>query len=72
MKNYFFVLYDLEDNFKCYFDNLNELMKWCPIRRSDIAWKFNSSKYEYIKIIDYNKFYKLYAYTDNDLKDIFI
>ena len=40
-KNNYFVLYDLNDEVVCYFDNFKELSKYINYRPNDLAKQFN-------------------------------
>lgn len=58
-KNNFFILYDLNDEVVCYFDNFNELLKYINYRLSDLIHEYNRKQTSVINIIIDNKKYKL-------------
>lgn len=58
----YFVLYDLEDNIVCYFDNIYEVKRYLPnYRLRDIKRRFFNS--DFIKIIIFGRTYKLYHFN---------
>lgn len=54
-KNNSFILYDLEDNIICYFDNYNELSKYINYTPRKLAYEFNFRNTDIINIIIDNK-----------------
>lgn len=59
-KNNYFILYDLEDNIVCYFDNFYELSTHINYNAYDLARRFNCEG-DLIKIIIGQTMYKLYT-----------
>ena len=59
----YFVLYDMEDNPICYFDNIMELLKHINYRDTDLLSKF-SKNYNNINIVIGKRKYKLYRFCD--------
>ena len=59
LQNSDFVLYDLNDQVICYFQNFNELSKYINYKVYDLAYKFKEHGSNIIKIIIENKEYKL-------------
>ena len=55
----FFVLYDLEDNIVCYFDNFKELSKILSYRLCDLVHEYNRNNTNNIIVIIDNKKFKL-------------
>lgn len=62
-KENYFVLYDMNDNIVCYFDNFEELSKQFNYRLSDLVYQFNR-KGSIIDVIINNKYYKLCTFVD--------
>lgn len=62
-KNNAFVLYDMNDNLICYFDNFNELSKIIGLQLRNIVINFKESKNNCICVVLDNKFYKLYTFV---------
>ena len=58
-KNNYFVLYDLNDELICYFDNYNELSKYLKQRLHDLVYEYNRYNTNVITIIIDEKKYKL-------------
>lgn len=58
-KNNSFILYDLNDEIVCYFDNFTELSKYINYRLSNLVQKYNLNQSDVIPIIIDNKTYKL-------------
>ena len=58
-KNNSFILYDLNDEIICYFDNFIELSKYINYRLSNLVQKYNLNQSDVIPIIIDNKTYKL-------------
>lgn len=50
-KNNYFVLYDLNDEVICYFDNFKELSKYINYRPNDLAKQFNKNNTDVINIM---------------------
>ena len=64
----FFILYDFNDNFICYFDNIKELKRYLPnYRIRDIRRRFLKSSKNYINVIVLGNVFKLYTFNDKDL-----
>lgn len=55
----YFVLYDLNDNIVCYYDNFNELSSILNYRLSDLVHEYNRNKTDNIIVIIDNIKYKL-------------
>lgn len=55
----FFVLYDLNDEVVCYFDNFQELSNHINQRLYDLVYEYKRHKSNVITIIIDNKKYKL-------------
>ena len=62
-KNNYFVLYDMNDNLICYFDNYKELANYTRRPLKKIAFSF-SKLVDFIYIVIDNQRYKLYTYVD--------
>lgn len=60
-KNYF-VLYSVNDEIVCYFDDFNELLKYIKYRLSDLVHEYNRYNTNVITITIDNKKYKLATY----------
>ena len=58
-KNNYFVLYDMEDNILCYYDNFNDLSKVLNYRLSDLVYNYNRNKSNIIIVIINDVKYKL-------------
>lgn len=58
-KNNDFVLYDLNDEIVCYFNNFNELSKHINYTPSKLLFEYNRYNTDIITIIIDNKKYKL-------------
>lgn len=54
-----FVLYDLNDDIICYFDNFNDLSRVLNYRLSDLVHEYNRNKTNIIVVIIDNTKYKL-------------
>lgn len=50
-KNNSFILYDLDDNIICYFDNYSELSKYINYTPRKLAYEFNFRNSNIINII---------------------
>lgn len=61
-KNYFYVVYDLNDNIICYLHNNIELSLFSSLRTYDINHKFNITDKNYILIRVFNNTLKVYRY----------
>ena len=61
-KNNYFVLYDLNDEVVCYFDNFDELSKHINYDICHIVWLFKRINSNLISIVIDNKRYKLATY----------
>ena len=59
IKNNNFVLYDLDDNIICYFDNYNELSKYINYTPRKLAYEFNFRNTNIINIVIDNKMLRL-------------
>ncbi len=57
--NNFFVLYDLNDEVVCYFDDFNELSRYINFRLCDLVRNYKVSNSNVITIIIDNKKFKL-------------
>ena len=57
--NNYFVLYDLNDNIVCYYDNYNELLKVLAYDLRNLVFEYNRNKTNIINVIINNKKYKL-------------
>lgn len=57
--NNYFILYDLNDEIVCYFDNFIEISKYINYRLSDLVHEFNRNKSNIITIIIDREKYKL-------------
>ncbi len=55
----YFVLYDLNDNIVCYYDNFYELSKILNYCLSDLVHEYNRNKTNIITVIISNVKYKL-------------
>lgn len=55
----YFILYDLDDNIICYFDNFNELSTVINYSLRDLIHEYNRAKSNIRIIIINNKKYKL-------------
>ncbi len=58
-ENNYFVLYDLDDNIICYYDNFEDLSKILSYRLSDLVHEFNRKNSNNIFVIIDNTKYKL-------------
>lgn len=54
-KNNSFILYDLEDNIICYFDNYDELSKYINYTPRKLAYEYNFRNTDIINIVIDNK-----------------
>lgn len=55
----YFILYDLNDNIICYYDNFSELSSILNYRLSDLVHEYNRNKTDNIIVIINNVKYKL-------------
>ena len=55
----FFVLYDLNDNIICYYDNFKDLSRFLSYELRNLVYQYNSHKSNIITIEIDNKKYKL-------------
>ena len=62
--NHYFILYDFNDNLILYIDNVAELSKYFHYNFCDIVRQFNRSNFDYIKVVVFGRFYKLYLFSD--------
>jgi len=62
-KENYFVLYDMNDNVVCYFDNCEELIAKVGSSVHEIVRKFNNSDDCIILVINLEK-YKLYTFVE--------
>lgn len=60
-KNNYFVLYDMNDNLICYFENYNELFQMIQIPLRNLVIRFKQAV-DYIIVIINSQRYKLYTY----------
>ena len=60
--NNHFVLYNLDDEIVCYFDNFEELSKYINYRLSNLVCEYNRNMSDVITIIIDNKKYKLLTF----------
>ena len=58
-KNNSFILYDLNDNIICYFDNFDELSKYINYTPRKLAYQFNFRNTDIIDIVIDNKMLRL-------------
>lgn len=58
-KENYFILYDLNDNIICYYDNFSELSSILNYRLSDLVHEYNRNKTDNIIVIINNVKYKL-------------
>lgn len=58
-KENYFILYDLNDNIICYYDNFSELASILNYRLSDLVHEYNRNKTDNIIVIINNVKYKL-------------
>lgn len=58
-KENYFILYDLNDNIICYYDNFNELSSILNYRLSDLVHEYNRNKTDNIIVVINNVKYKL-------------
>lgn len=63
-QNNYFTLYDLEDNFLCYFDNYDELKRVTNLTIQKIVYYFNHTREDFVKIVVDNSWCKLYTFTN--------
>ena len=61
-QNNYFVLYDVNDEVVCYFNDFNELLKYINYRLSDLVHEYNRYNTNIITITIDNKKYKLATY----------
>lgn len=61
-KNYFYVVYDLNDNIICYLHNNIELSLFSGLRSFDITYKFKNTDKNYILIRTFENDLKVYRY----------
>ncbi len=62
-KNYFYVVYDLNDNIICYLHNNIELCLFTGIRSRDLNYRFKISGKNYILTRVFNEELKVYRYA---------
>ena len=62
-KNNYFVLYDLNDDIVCYYDNFNDLLKVLNYKLKDLVHEYNRYNTNVITIIINNKKYKLATFS---------
>lgn len=60
----YFVLYDLEDNIVCYFNNLIEFCTKFNYANKEINRKFRNSNFNFIHVDINNIRYSLFAFKD--------
>ncbi len=65
-KNNYFIIYDLEDNFLLYCDDLKECCFQTGMKAKEINRKFKNTNYNFISIIFNNKFCRLYMFFDDE------
>lgn len=63
-KSNFFILYDLEDNIICYFDNFKELSRIFNYKVRDLVHEFNRHSSDRIIVVINNQKYRLITFTD--------
>ena len=61
-KNNYFVLYDINDEVVCYFNDFQELLKYINYRLSDLVHEYNRYDTNIITITIDNKKFKLATY----------
>ncbi len=61
-KNYFYVVYDLNDNIICYLHNKIEFCLFTGIRSCDANYRFKISNTNYIVVRVFHKNLKVYRY----------
>lgn len=62
-KNNYFVLYDLNDEVVCYFNNFEELSKYINYKLYDLVHEYNKHKTNIINIIIDNKKLRLATFS---------
>lgn len=62
-KNNSFILYDLEDNIICYFDNYDELSKYINYTPRKLAYEYNFRNTDIINIVIDNKKLRLATFS---------
>lgn len=62
--NNFFILYDLNDNIICYFDNFKELSRIFNYKVTDLVHEFNRHSSDRIIVVINNSKYRLVTFTD--------
>ena len=60
----YFVLYDLNDNIICYFDNDIEFSVYSGLRVKDINYKFRHAMYDFVYCDIENTRFKLFRFED--------
>lgn len=60
----YFVLYDLDDNIICYFDNEIEVSIFSGLRIKDINYKFKNAIYNFVYCDIENARFKLFKFED--------
>lgn len=63
--DYYYVLYDKDDNLQCFIDSYEELKKYTNYSFKVINYYFNK-KGDYIYIQCFGKRYKLYRFSKED------
>ena len=58
-ENNYFVLYDLNDNIICYFDNFYELSKYLDYQLRNLVYQYNATASNIITVIIQKRKYKL-------------
>lgn len=59
----YFVLYDLNDNVICYYDNLDDFISKYKYAKKEINRKYRNSLTNYIYLIIEQQFFKLYKFS---------
>ena len=67
-KEQFFLLYDFDDNFICYFDCFDELYRVLKKKIQNLVQLFNETNDNYICVVISHSKYKLYTFTDKCLE----
>lgn len=62
-KNNYFVLYDLNDDIVCYYDNVEDLFKDFKYQLNKLVYEFNRYNTNVITVIINNKKYKLATFS---------
>lgn len=58
-ENNYFVLYDLNDNIICYFDDFYELSKYLDYQLRNLVYQYNATASNIITVIIQKRKYKL-------------